>query len=110
MVPSWSGDCSWHSFCASADTRQLLAAGHVEDALGADGALDQHLGGALVGNLANPARASGARVGTQDLQGSASLLFGQEGGESAFASDLERIKAKHLTGGADAVAHRDAPF
>src|ERR1035441_1671984 len=65
MAPSWSGDCSWRSFCASADTRQLLAAGHVEDALSANGALDQHLGGALVGNLANPARASGARVGME---------------------------------------------
>src|ERR1035441_1032502 len=110
MAPSWSGDCSWRSFCASADTRQLLAAGHVEDALSANGALDQHLGGALVGNLANPARASGARLGTQDLQGSASLLFGQEGDESAFASDLERIKAKHLTGDDDVFAHWDELF
>src|ERR1019366_9578097 len=101
MAPSWSKDCSWRSFCSSADTRQLLAAGHVEDALSANGALDQHLGGALVGNLANPARASGARMGTQDLQGSASLSFGQEGGESALAGDLERVKAEHFTGGAD---------
>lgn len=73
---------------ALADTGELFTGGHVEDALGADGAFQQHFGGALVGYLANRAGAGTGLVGAQDFQGAVGVALGQKGGESAFAGDL----------------------
>ena len=43
-------------------------------------------------------------MGAHDLQGSAGLPFGDEGGESAFAGNLEGIEAEHFAGSADVFA------
>src|ERR1039458_4112796 len=91
----------------SANARELLAAGHVEDALGADGAFEQHAGGALVGHSPNPACACATRVGAHDLQRALRFPLRHEGGEPALAGDLQRIEAEDLTCGADVFANRD---
>ena len=97
-------------FLGSANARELLAAGHVEDALGTDGALEQHAGGALVGNFPNPARTCATGMGAHNLQRALRLPLGYEGGEPPLASHLQGIEAEDLTRRADVFANGDELF
>ena len=46
-------------------------------------------------------------MGAQDLQRTVGVPLGHEGGKSAFAGDLQRIKAENFTGCADVLADGD---
>ena len=79
-------------FLGSANARELLAAGHVEDALGTDGALEHHPGGALVGNPSNPTCARATRVGAHNLQRALGFPLRHKRGKPALAGDLQGIE------------------
>ena len=49
-------------------------------------------------------------MGTQDFQGAVGVALGHEGGEAAFAGDLQGVEAENLTGGMDVFADGDEPF
>src|SRR5208337_3798205 len=77
----------------SANAGQLLAAEHIEDALDADSGLEQDLGGALGGDVADAAGAGAVWALAQDSQGAFGVGLGHEGGKTALAGHVQRVQS-----------------
>src|SRR5258708_2859862 len=97
-------------FSGSTNPWQLFTAGHIEDALGPEGALEQHFRGWARVDATDATRARTSGVRPHERQGAFSFAFRHKCRKTAFAGDLQRVQTEDFARGANILADRNEGF
>ena len=94
----------------SADARQLLAAGHVQNPACANCAFQKDHRRTFIRHFANRTGTNANWICAQDLQRALRIFRRNERGNPAFARDLKRIESENFARGVNVFANRNSFF